>query len=57
MSYSQHPIDTIPWNGIIPPDMEHLTQPFVFEAKVKRPPASETAVVGFVGVVWLNRKR
>jgi hypothetical protein len=50
-------IDTFPWNGKIPPNMEHPVQSFDFETKSKRLPASETTVVGFVGIIWLNRKR
>ena len=50
-------IDTFPPNGKIAPNMEYPVQTFAFETKSKRLPASETPVVGFVGMLWLNRKR
>jgi hypothetical protein len=37
--------------------MENPVQDFVYETKSKRLPASETSVVGFVGMLWLNWKR
>jgi hypothetical protein len=50
-------IDTFRSGDKIAPNMEFPVTSFAFETKSKRLPASEASVVGFVGMVWLNRKR